>query len=72
MSVVEKSLHSGPLTWEASCQNARKVGGVIWTRHDSPDLARNTIHIRSSVIVRNLYGKWYIGIYYMVVIVGIR
>ena len=27
-----------------------------------PGPLRNTIHIRSSVIVRNLYGIWYIGI----------
>ena len=55
-------------------QDARKVGGPFWTRHDSPDLARNTIQIRSSVIVRNLYGIWYMVVYikYMVMIVGIR
>ena len=40
----------------------RKVGQPFGSEHDSPDLARNTIHIRSSVIVRNLYGTWYIGI----------
>ena len=59
MSVCRKIPQIAPLTWEAPCQWSVKA---IRNRKYFPDLARNTIHIRSSVIVRNLYGKLYIGI----------
>ena len=36
-------------------QDARKVGGPFWTRHDSPVLARNTIQKVSGATIP--YGK---------------